>query len=63
MTAAYLLPTVHLAINSTAVWAFFVALSLITVQCILLARSNRQSQPLRVRRPGRPFPLPQRHPH
>ncbi len=44
MTSAYLLPTVHLAITRTAVWAFFVALSLITIECIVIARSNRFQQ-------------------
>lgn len=63
MTSAYLLPTVHLAITRNAVWAFLVALSLIAIECIVIARSNRQPKPVRVPRPRRLFPLPQRHPH
>ena len=40
MTPACLLPTVHVEITPSLVWAFFVALSLIVIECMILARSN-----------------------
>ena len=42
MKSAYLLPTVHIALTHSVVWAFFVALSLLAIECVVIARSNRQ---------------------
>jgi len=62
MKSAYLLPTVHIALTHSVVWAFFVALSLLAIECVVIARSNRQPRRA-TRRCRQSFVLPQRHPH
>lgn len=55
MTAAYLLLAAHLRMLSSApVWSFLVALSLIAIECVLIARANnrRQMAPVPASRPA-----------
>jgi len=45
MTSAYLLLAFHLrTLSSAPVWGFLVALSMIAIECVLIARANRRHQ-------------------
>ena len=44
MTAAYLMLAAHLRLSSAPVWAFLVALSLIAIECVLIAKADRRHQ-------------------
>lgn len=64
MTSAFVLPAIHFTITQpTAVWAFFVTLSLIALECALVAKSKGQPQAVPVSTRRRAVVLPQRRPH
>lgn len=62
MKSAYLLPTVHAALTQSVVWAFFVVLSLLAIEYVVIARSNRQPRRA-TSRSRQSSVLPQRGPH